>query len=477
MLRRATFVALVVFLVACTSAAPTPNEISESGQFTISPLFLEFYTRYGGEKTFGQPISPERDENGIIAQYFQNANLEYYPQFPEGSRVLLANLGDRYYGRSPCVPAETVEPGALYLDDCHSVSPEFRPYFESMDGPRFFGYPTSERYIFDNMLVQNFERAVIVWDASKPAEYQFGILPLGLQACRDNQCNADPGPARLIPPVATSTPHPGSVGSLSDFYAKHGGPRVFGIALSAPRVGSDGAMEQVYEKAILYLDPSTPEGVGLRPLGKQVLAQPEPPAPPASGPSTIYFSDYGHNVKLVMYDFFTQYGGEAVFGQPISEWRIVGNHFEQYFENTVFTYRLDLPPDQGVQLVDLGRQALLAQSQAAASGQAAPQMIRIAAEPLFALYAPASGDQTLTAKVVDQAGMPVAGARVAFVVHTPDGDMEHVSTTDALGFASYTFGVTSFVDGGFMLFEATASLDQLSATAEGQFVTWKNPAP
>ncbi|HLB50204.1 MAG TPA: hypothetical protein VJL59_24540 [Anaerolineales bacterium] len=478
MLRKSALIILAFSLVACGAATPPPSEFT-TGAFTISPAFTGFYESHGSLLLFGEPISAELDENGVTVQYFQNAKLEYHPQLPDGNQIILSSLGEAYYGRSPCVPPAGIEPNALYFNDCHSVSPEFRAFFEEQGGVAFFGYPISERYIFNGWLAQNFERAAIMWDGSKPVQYQFGLLPLGSLACPASRCDAGLRSAIPLPPVATPTPEPTSAGSISSFYIAHGGSRVFGLLLTSPRAGQDGALEQVYENAILYQNPAIPEGVSLRPLGLKALGAPELPAAKLNGPNTIFFTGYGHNVSYAMYDFFKAYGGEVVFGQPVSEWRIVDNHFVQYFENAVLTLRLDMPPDQSVQMVNLGRQALLGQSPSASALRSVPpQMLILVTEPVYDVLSPVDEQQTLKARVLDENGAPVAGAKAAFVVQTPGGNMEYVvDATDAQGYASYSFALTSFTPGNFMLYEVTVSYDRLSAKSGGSFVTWGNPSP
>lgn len=476
-MRSAILVTLALLLIACGTATPPPADLP-AGEFAVSPVFQGFYDSHGGAALLGAPISVELDENGVITQYFQNAKLVFYPQFPEGNQVVLAGLGDAYYGRKPCVPSISIEPNALYFSDCHSVSPGFRVFFERQGGVAFFGYPISERYIFNGWLAQNFERATIVWDGSKPAGYEFSLLPLGELACPASACGVAARSAIPLPPVSTPTPDSSPAASINRFYAAHGGSRVFGLPLTSLHKGEDGAMEQVFENAILYQNPDAPEGVSLRPLGRKAFGSPETPAAELNGPNSIYFTGYGHNVSYAMYDFYKSYGGEAVFGQPISEWRIVDNHFVQYFENAVLILRFDLPPDQSVQVVNLGRQELLGQASSAPPRSVPPQWLVVVTEPVYDVLSPADERQTLNARVLDENGAPVAGAKVSFVVRTPGGSIEYVvDSTDAQGNAVFSFQLTSYTPGDFMLYEVTASYNRLSSRSGGSFVTWGNPSP
>jgi hypothetical protein len=55
--------------------------------------FLEFFDKHGGEEIFGKPISPFLFYNARIVQYFERARFEWYPEYPEGQKVALAELG------------------------------------------------------------------------------------------------------------------------------------------------------------------------------------------------------------------------------------------------------------------------------------------------------------------------------------------------------------------------------------------------
>lgn len=64
---------------------------------SVCYAFLNFFDQYGGETTFGLPVSGFEFANGRIVQYFQRARLEWYPEFGEGQRVVLADIGRIYF--------------------------------------------------------------------------------------------------------------------------------------------------------------------------------------------------------------------------------------------------------------------------------------------------------------------------------------------------------------------------------------------
>jgi hypothetical protein len=73
---------------------------AETG-FSICYTFLEFFDKNGGETVFGKPKSSFVFYNGRIVQYFERARFEWYPEYPEGSRVVLAELGRIYFDLVP----------------------------------------------------------------------------------------------------------------------------------------------------------------------------------------------------------------------------------------------------------------------------------------------------------------------------------------------------------------------------------------
>lgn len=77
-----------------------PDEDTTTG-FSVCYAFLEFFDKYGGEAVFGHPKSPFVFYNGRIVQYFERARFEWYPEYPEGQRVVLSELGRIYFDMVP----------------------------------------------------------------------------------------------------------------------------------------------------------------------------------------------------------------------------------------------------------------------------------------------------------------------------------------------------------------------------------------
>lgn len=173
-----------LILTACNAVTA---QAASSSYFDVDNEFRDFYNSKGGSAVLGPTISPALIDNGFKVQYFQNVRLEYHPDLPPNRRVVPSPLGLMFSDVARCIKPEEVLPNALYFG-CHSVRKEVLIFFNKYGGIQFFGYPLSELYLAeDQRLIQNFERAFIVWDKSKLAGSRFGLANLGQRAC-EAQC-------------------------------------------------------------------------------------------------------------------------------------------------------------------------------------------------------------------------------------------------------------------------------------------------
>jgi hypothetical protein len=65
--------------------------------YPVCYAFLDFFLENGGVPQFGYPISSFEVHDGWIVQYFDYARFEWHPERPSGQRVVLTNLGNRYF--------------------------------------------------------------------------------------------------------------------------------------------------------------------------------------------------------------------------------------------------------------------------------------------------------------------------------------------------------------------------------------------
>lgn len=94
---------------------------SETGHSVVY-AFLSFFDKNGGAEVFGYPISDYGVENGKgrIGQYFQRAQLEWYPELEPELRVQLADLGSIHFDQlaaqgkvDPALKKPAPAPGAI----------------------------------------------------------------------------------------------------------------------------------------------------------------------------------------------------------------------------------------------------------------------------------------------------------------------------------------------------------------------------
>jgi hypothetical protein len=64
---------------------------------SVCLAFLDFFKANGGVTQFGNPISPFEFHENLIVQYFERARFEWRADRPEGQRVVLTDLGRRYF--------------------------------------------------------------------------------------------------------------------------------------------------------------------------------------------------------------------------------------------------------------------------------------------------------------------------------------------------------------------------------------------
>lgn len=160
------------------------------------------------------------------------------------------------------------------------------------------------------------------------------------------------------------------------FYDTLNGTVVFGLPLTEVFV-ENGRPTQYFERARLEWRPNINQ-VSVAALGRWAAASRErEPAflPVQPSTSVSYFEATHHTLGGAFQKFFAQFGGQAVFGAPISEaFEEAGSSNQtprvaQYFERARFELHPELPWPATVSLGDLGRQYLAAHPAPAAASQ------------------------------------------------------------------------------------------------------------
>ena len=197
------FAVLAAFIVVPTATADASEEgpdrvyFEETGHY-LGGEFLEFWREYGGIQTFGYPMTPELEQDGMTVQYFERHVLEHHPDNPVEHQVLLRRLGAEARdarGLADSDPFQEVgesDSGRYFDQTGHNLDGGFLDYWESHGATRIFGYPLSTEFDHDGTHVQYLERAIIEWHPDNPDEWRVLFERLGAQAAERDGVDTSP---------------------------------------------------------------------------------------------------------------------------------------------------------------------------------------------------------------------------------------------------------------------------------------------
>jgi len=183
-------------------AAKTGCTYFKETQHNLCAGFLRYWQTYGGLAVYGFPITEEFVENGMTVQYFERNRFEWHPgAWPARWDVELGLLGNWYaqsrdlLGTAPfqkvasCAAASTSDLSSSFLaanTTCafygatgHTLTGAFASYWQSNGGLAVFGYPISQAFVQNGMVVQYFERNRFEWHpefAGTPSAVELGLL-------------------------------------------------------------------------------------------------------------------------------------------------------------------------------------------------------------------------------------------------------------------------------------------------------------
>jgi hypothetical protein len=330
---------LVLALAGCA-----PGQDGAGGRSSaIAPPFAEFLDAHPGLDSIGEPLTAPRTAESVLRQTFVSAELTYDSGAPEREAVSLAPLGLSLGLAEPAVPPPG-DPAARYVTRTgHTVYTGFLEIYGRLGGEPIAGAPISEVHFEGGLIYQYFEGLGLYRvESAPPSEarlFAFGNAWLGEAAP-----SAGRGP--LLPPDLRPRP-------FAEFLDRLGGEAFFGRPLSDPQLTADGALEQVYERAVLWAPAGDPDRVRLRPLGL-ALGAAEPPAAPEVGGEGLFVAATGHNVHRVFAAFYRVIDGREILGAPLGEAQDDGGLLRQRFENGILEYSYALPPHLAIQLAPLG---------------------------------------------------------------------------------------------------------------------------
>ncbi len=170
---------IILFLVACTSAAPVPARLTTERGIPVADEFAAFYAANDGERVFGQAITEGfvGTDDGRFTQYFQTMRLEL-----EGNAVVIYPLGNwALAGVNELVPAPLPDNSALreFPDTDFTVQDEFLAFYDEFDGETLLGLPISAQLNEGNLRVQYLENGRLEWRPELPLGHRIQVSHLG----------------------------------------------------------------------------------------------------------------------------------------------------------------------------------------------------------------------------------------------------------------------------------------------------------
>lgn len=465
------------FLSGCASPVPAGPSVS-GGSHAIAAPFESFWTANGGLATFGPPLEPARLEGSRLRQTFLNAELVLDPSLPAADRIYLAPLGTQLGLAEPPVPASG-EAGERYFEVTgHAVYAGFSQAYGRLGGETLAGPPIGEVQFREGWVLQHFRRLGLARpESSAPSDIRY--LAYGLASRPDLTVEA-PG-ASVLPPGIRPRPFAAMIDRL-------GTESVIGPPLTNPYLASDGSLEQVYERVVLYSPVDAPAQVRLRGLGI-ALGPADPAVADASADFGLYAPQTGHNIAWAFAGFYSSRGGAEVLGLPLEEAKMAGDVLRQRYENLVLEYHFELPPLLAVQLAPLGREYFrrlpspVAQDAAGidptpppSQASAPPSAFQIRAQVSLSVL-PLGAQQQFTVWVTRPDGAPVSGVTPLLAVHTARGDLfPALPATDEQGVSTATVPLNEVQPGEIVNFEVFVAAEEGVGYAFGQFAIRVGPS-
>jgi hypothetical protein len=200
---------LAISLASCRADYPAEYRLNDPSPptrcfaatgHTVSANFWRYFEAMGGVDSLGYPITEPFEQEGRQVQYFEYARLEDHPDNPGGPTVKLSMLGERLGRRQPPLSPARVPPASerdsrYYPQMGHALSGDFLTYFDQHGGLDRFGFPIGEPLVVEGRLVQDFQRARLVWQLDRPPGRRVSLEPSGRVYFEAQELD----PARLAP--------------------------------------------------------------------------------------------------------------------------------------------------------------------------------------------------------------------------------------------------------------------------------------
>ena len=232
---------------------------------------------------------------------------------------------------------------------------------------------------------------------------------------------------------------------------------------------------QYFKNGRLELSPSVEGGLEAKISAISVLlgAWESPLSSQTAGEGCQLFQETGHQVCHAFLSYYRLNGGPAIFGYPISEFKVERSQTVQYFQN----FRLDwVQAEQGkgeVQIAPLG-QLLMEKQKSSAVALDKPFVLEILASVSLKYgVTKASAEQIVYLLVRDGQGNPLQGAEATLLVSFADGKRTFIMpATDANGASQVNLSFEDQPSGNTVRLDIVVFYESLSATTRDSFLVY-----
>ena len=406
---------IISFINACSSS---PNA-SRRGIYPVDTTFSDFYREIGGEETLGPAISPSFDDAGVSYQYVLSGLMAYIPNEVPLRRFHFSPIATTEWQINGLVEPVPANPNSHYVNG-HRIWEEIWSFYDQI-GPDIIGLPVSGVTVNNakQRYEQYFEGVGFYRNYTDPPG-QIHLMPYGSWMCASD-CQYRISDS--TPPSASYSRQFSATEQLFLVTAERLGYGFTGAPLKAPRLGSDGNYEMVFENIIMYIDPTDGSRIRLRPLPAWLGIQADQPGMAVTADWLTFYQtqdELGYNVPNSFSEYLNQHGSFEYSGNPISEYRsLTDGGYSQCFTNVCLEYHPSAPQELQLRPHTLGLDYLAIGVKTSTTGTVLTEALRMNAWEDYPLIS--SGQIQVINIEATQKNAPMAGIEFSLVVKQPDG--------------------------------------------------------
>jgi hypothetical protein len=157
---------LIGCLIFAVTALPVTAESVDPA--TATAAMDRFIADHGGAAAIGQPVSPLQPDSefpGVYHRYYENFQLDYWPELAGTDYVvqpaLLGSQETRMRNFPTVAPFQSEDTVYYFPETGHSVRFGFLDFFLDTGGLQLLGYPISEELADGDTTIQYFQRGVL----------------------------------------------------------------------------------------------------------------------------------------------------------------------------------------------------------------------------------------------------------------------------------------------------------------------------